>query len=228
MLTQRLKLVLIDDHHLFADALSVRLGLEPDLDVTGMAHGADGVAGLVARQRPDVVLLDHVLGRHDGLRVLQDVRRDDPAAKVIMLSARSELGDVVNAIRYGARAWVAKSGDIQALTHVIRLVADGGSWLPEHLLGPVLDRLVSQAAAVDALAVLTTRERDVLAAMLDGLSRAEIGRRLHLSPNTVRTHMRNLFAKLDCHSVLEAVALARRNGMLPGDPRPPADARSRR
>src|SRR5690349_7604080 len=141
MLTRQLNLVVIDDHHLFADALSVRLGDEPDLNVTGVAQRADDAAELVAQQRPDAVLLDHLLGQYDGLWVLQDIRHDDPTAKVIMLSARSEVDEVVNAIRYGARAWVAKSGDVCALTHVIRLVADGGRWLPEHLLGPVLDRL---------------------------------------------------------------------------------------
>jgi DNA-binding NarL/FixJ family response regulator len=216
MTQARLTLAVVDDHRLFAEALVARLSNEPDLEVPITADNVTEAVALITRERPELILLDHMVGQHSGLTVLRAVRERDPDAKVIMLSARSGLDSVVSAIRLGARAWVPKSGDVGQLIRVIRLVARGYSWLPEELIGPVLDRLVSGTDQhVDALAMLTSRERVVLSAMNEGLTRAEIARKLCLSPNTVRTHTQNILAKLDCHSVLEAVALARRHGIQP-------------
>jgi DNA-binding NarL/FixJ family response regulator len=208
-----LTLVIVDDHPLFAEALAARLSSEPGLEVPIVAQQVDDAVALIARERPTVTLLDHMLGQHSGLGVLRAVRLNDPDAKVIMLSARSDVEQVVRAMRLGARAWVSKSGDVRRLIHVIRSVARGRSWLPEELIGPVLDQLVREPDKPRAFEALTGREREVLSAMIDGLTRADIARELRLSPNTVRTHTQNLLTKLECHSVLEAVALARRYGM---------------
>jgi|SoimicmetaTmtHMA_FD_contig_61_822717_length_945_multi_1_in_0_out_0_1 DNA-binding NarL/FixJ family response regulator len=214
----RLTLVIVDDHPLFSEALAERLSSEPDLEVPAVVQRADEAITVIARTRPSVVLLDHMLGPRSGLTVLRAVRQNDSQAKIIMLSARSDVDQVVNAIRLGARAWVPKSGDVDQLIHVIHSVASGRSWLPEELIGPVLDRLIHEPdQQADLLASLTGREREVLAAMIDGLTRSDIARALSLSPNTVRTHAQNLLAKLNCHSVLEAVALARRHGMQPSE-----------
>src|SRR6476469_7494142 len=119
----RLTLVIVDDHPLFSAALAERLSSEPDLEVPAVVQRADEAITVIARTRASVVLLDHMLGPRSGLTVLRAVRQNDSQAKIIMLSARSDVDQVVNAIRLGARAWVPKSGDVDQLIHVIHSVA---------------------------------------------------------------------------------------------------------
>ncbi|MER5640171.1 response regulator transcription factor [Kitasatospora sp. NPDC002227] len=155
-------------------------------------------------------------GTHDGdwgtglgvpLVVLSDGARGD--------------GFVTTAVRAGVRGWVPKDSTLQHLLVVIRGVLRGETWLPPPLLTRVVDELIAQRSAQDEgaerLATLTAREREVLGCLCAGLSRPEIGRRLFLSTNTVRTHVQNLMLKLDVHSAVAAVALANRVG-----PPPPA------
>ncbi|MDQ1716325.1 MAG: hypothetical protein QOE71_2435 [Pseudonocardiales bacterium] len=213
---ETVRILVIDDHPLFAETLAARLGSEPDLVVPAIADGADRALGLIEGEQPSMLLLDYKLGRENGLNVLRAAHRRHPAVKVIMLSATSEAPTVVEAMRCGAKAWVPKSVDSRELIRIIRLVARGGVWLPEECLGPVLERLlVAPDLVSDVLISLTARERQILQCTVDGVSRADIATSLFLSPNTVRTHTQNLLAKLHCHSLLEAVALARRNGMQP-------------
>ncbi|HEY2044415.1 MAG TPA: response regulator transcription factor [Jatrophihabitans sp.] len=215
-----LQVMVVDDHPLFAEALAARLSNESDINVPAIACSVDRALSIVDAAPPTVLILDLVLGEESGFIVLRAVRRDHPEVRVIMLSATSDIDCVVEAIRLGARAWVPKSTEAQKLVEVIRSVARGGGWLPEEMFGGALDRLTHVAEPVsDELKALTSRERQLLQCMIDGIPRSEIANRLFLSPNTVRTHAQNLLAKLQCHSLLEAVALARRSGM-----RPSADA----
>jgi len=214
-----IRILVVDDHALFAETLAARLGNEPDLVVPAVASGAD--TGLLESVRPDLLLLDHRLGDLDGLELLTEVGRRFPAVRVVMLSAHSEPAAVAEALRRGARAWVPKSTEVAELVRVLRLVCAGGRWLPEELLGPVLEVLLADTDdEPNVLSRLTERERQVLQYTVDGKSRADIARALFLSANTVRTHTQNLLGKLDCHSLLEAVAVARRNGMKPAVPAP--------
>lgn len=209
-----LPVLLVDDHPVFAEALAARLASEPDLTVVPVAHTLGQALAELARSRPAVIVLDFALGEQSGLALLEQVRAEHRQTRAIILSAVDSVDAVVEAVRRGARAWLPKSVDVAYLVRVVRGVARGEAWIPPTLLGPVLTRLAGpDPARPDPLAALTPRERDVLQCMVDGLSREAIARRLYLSVNTVRTHVQNLLAKLDCHSVLQAVALAQRCGM---------------
>jgi DNA-binding NarL/FixJ family response regulator len=122
--------------------------------------------------------------------------------------------DVVTALTRGARAWLPKTIDSDRLIRVVRGVHRGEAWLAPELLGRVLTDLTLRVTGQsNPLAVLTSRESEVLQCMVNGLSRAQIAVRLGLSANTVRTHTQNLIAKLGVHSTLEAVAMALRHGL---------------
>lgn len=210
------RILVVDDHPLFAEALAARLSSEPHLVVPAVAEGSDRALSLIEGEQPTMLLIDYMLGRESGLNLLRAVHRDYPHIKVIMLSGLSDTPVVVEALRCGAKAWIPKSVDSRELIRIIGLVAGGGSWLPESSLGGVLEQLLSTPERTpDGLAALTARERQILQCTVDGASRADIAAMLFLSPNTVRTHTQNLLGKLECHSLLEAVALARRNGMRP-------------
>lgn len=226
---QPIRVLIVDDHALFAEALAARLGREPDLVILPLAGDVRHALALADTEQPTVVLLDMTLGRESGLDVLDRLRDRHPGVRVVMLSAVSGVEPIVQAIRHGAVGWVPKTEGAELVARVIRSSARRGGWVPTELLGEVLRRLVSEppepVRGNQLLAELTPREREVLQCMVDGLSRGEIAERLGLSANTVRTHTQNLLAKLDTHSALEAITLAMRTGMRPtGSPGTPGTA----
>ncbi|MFI0353926.1 response regulator [Actinomadura sp. 9N407] len=216
---QPIRVLIVDDHALFAEALTARLGREPDLVILPVAGDARRALALAATERPHVVVLDLMLGPENGLDVLDRLREHHPDVRVVILSAMSEVDAIVQAVRRGAIGWLSKTESADLVARVIRGAARRGGWLPPDILGDVLRRLMNDAPEPNGggrlLAELTPREREVLQCMVDGLNRAEIADRLGLSANTVRTHTQNLLAKLDMHSALEAITLAMRSGLKP-------------
>lgn len=217
---QHIRVLIVDDHALFAEALSARLGREPDLVILPVAADVRRALALAATERPDVIVLDLTLGAESGLDVLDRVRESRPDVRVVVLTAMDDVEVMVQAVRRGAVGWLSKTESADLVAQVIRSAARRGGWIPPESLGEVLRRLLAEEAAPEGgaqlLAELTPRERQVLQCMVDGLNRAEIAQRLGLSANTVRTHTQNLLAKLDLHSALEAITLAMRAGMRPG------------
>lgn len=215
---QPIRVLIVDDHALFAEALAARLGREPDLVILPIAADVRRALTLTATERPHVVVLDMTLGAESGLDVLDRVREDHPDVRVVVLTAMSGIEALVQAVRRGAVGWLSKTESAELVARVIRSAARRGGWIPPELLGDVLRRLTDGSDDAERLpAELTPREREVLQCMVDGLGRAEIAERLGLSANTVRTHTQNLLAKLGMHSALEAITLAMRAGMRPRD-----------
>lgn len=211
--------LVVDDHAVFAEAVQARLNREADLGPVWVAYSAAEARTLISRHRPAVLVLDLVLADGNGLELAGYAAVESPESKVLMLTAVTSTDSVIAALRKGARGWLSKTVDADQLVQVIRRVVRGEAWLAPDLLGRILSELVVRPAepAPDPLASLTSREREVLQCLVDGLSRAEIAARLHVSANTVRTHTQNLLAKLGAHSTLESVALALRAGLRSSD-----------
>jgi DNA-binding NarL/FixJ family response regulator len=203
-----ISVLVVDDHPVFADALKARLWGEPDLRPVSVAYSVAEAAAQLSRSS-----LDLMLGDGTGSALAERARRISPGTRIVMLSAVQSVDAVVDALAAGARAWLPKTVDAAHLIRVIRGVHAGEAWLDPPLLGTVLTSLVTRTLTPppDPLAVLTSREREVLDRMADGLGRAEIASRLRVSTHTVRTHTQNLTAKLGAHSALEAVTIALRN-----------------
>jgi DNA-binding NarL/FixJ family response regulator len=205
--------VVIDEERTFADALAIRLNAEDDLSVVAVAQRTATTMGW----RADVILLDVDLA--GSLRLCKATSGPPHSTRVVMLSHTSEPARIVAAIEAGARGWVRKDESVEHLLRVLRGVARGETWLPPAETGNVLSLLIEQRDRRKdgdrMLALLTPRERQVLACLADGDSRHQIAGRLDLMPNTVRTHLQNILAKLGVHSTLEAVALTRAWPMPP-------------
>jgi DNA-binding NarL/FixJ family response regulator len=215
-----LRLLLVDDHLMVTEALASRLSSASDLWVAGRCTTAEpNLLDIVRGVRPDIITIEIEPLRGAVGEFLERLTAARPQARVVVLSADHDVAHAVDAARAGAAAWVAKEQGAAELEAVLRGVARGESWFPPAMLGPVLAGLradVTRARQTGGcLDMLSPREKDVLLAMMEGRRGRQIAQDLSISTDTVRTHTRNIFAKLDVHSRLEAVRVARSAGLRP-------------
>ncbi len=221
-LVSPLRLLLIDDHLMVTEALASRLSSAMDLWVAGRCATTDpNLLDIIRGLRPDVITVEvEPLGSAVG-DVLRQIVAARPEAKVVVLSADHDVSHAVEAARAGVSAWVAKEQGAAELETVLRGVYEGRSWFPPDMLGEILRELRADVRRAredgDSLDMLSPRERDVLLGMMEGKRGRQIAQDLMISTDTVRTHTRNIFAKLDVHSRLEAVRVARAAGLHPRD-----------
>jgi DNA-binding NarL/FixJ family response regulator len=214
------RVLLIDDHLMITEALAARLSTAADLWVAGRCAVTNpALLDIVRETRPDVITIEvEPLGDAVG-QVLGRVMAAAPRARVVVLTSDQQVGHAVAAARAGVAAWVAKEQGAAELDVVLRGVVRGESSFPPAMLGVVLAELradVGRARAGDgSLGLLSRRERQVLAAMVEGKRASQIAEQLTISTDTVRTHIRNIFAKLEVHTRLEAVKIARAAGLAP-------------
>lgn len=203
----------IDAERTFADALVGRLEAEQDVEVVTSLHPVAPTPSRIVGRHADVVLLDADLADNAAIHLCQELSGRAEAPRVIMLSHGSGPKRIADAVRAGAAAWVRKNESLEHLLTVVRGVGAGEMWLPpaetEAVLRLLLAEREQQEEGDRLLAALTPREREVLRCLADGAGRRDVAERLHLSANTVRTHLQNLMTKLDVHSTLEAVARTR-------------------
>jgi NarL family two-component system response regulator LiaR len=217
------RLLLVDDHLMVTEALASRLSTAMDLWVAGRCTTADpNLLDIVRGLRPDVITIEvEPLGPAVG-EVLRSLAAARPEARIVVLSSDHNLGHAVEAARAGVAAWVAKEQGAAELETVLRGVCEGKSWFPPDMLGEIVRELRGDVLRAkeheDLLDVLSPRERDVLLSMMDGKRGRQIAQDLLISTDTVRTHTRNIFAKLDVHSRLEAVRVARAAGLKATEP----------
>jgi DNA-binding NarL/FixJ family response regulator len=203
-----------DQERAFADVLAARLEDEDDIEVMGAVQAQAPSSSLLAGKSADIVLLDGDLPDDAANRLCEQLAGGDKPTRVIMLSFSSEPERIVRGLRARAAAWVRKDESLEHLLRVIRGVARGEGWLPPSETADVIQLLIwgqdrNQKNQL-LLNKLTARERAVLTCLAEGAAhRDAVATQLHLSVNTVRTHMQNLMAKLGVHSMLEAVALTR-------------------
>jgi len=222
-----LRLVLVDDYRMVTEALASRLSAAPDLWVAGCCQTDDPRLPEVVRWlRPDIVLIDvEPLGIAIG-EVLSRIKTAWPTARIIVVSADEDVSHAVDAARAGADAWVSKSQGADQLETVLRGVTRGHSWFPPEMLGDVIRGLRDDVEAAressNLLDTLSPRELDVLASMAKGKRARQIAAELMISADTVRTHTRSIFGKLEVHSRIEAVSVAWAAGLRPEDVPPPA------
>lgn len=212
-----IRVMIVDDHAVFADALTVCLGDYSDLEVVGVATSAARGLALMATVDFDVLVLDLALAGEDGLDLAREALRLDPGRGIVVATGIEPDTEVVEAVQLGVRGWVPKTATAATLAEAIRGVGRGETRIPAELLARALVAMTrGRPSAVDlpsGIGELTGRELEVLGCLVEGLSRTEIGDLLHVSPNTVRTHVQSILHKLKVHSALSAVAIARRAGV---------------
>lgn len=210
-------LLIVDDHVGVTTAVA-HLAESDGWTNVQVAHDIDAALARLDQRRPQVASIDVDLGPEDGLALVRHLSEHHPTVGVVVLTASGTVDAVVDALRSGALAVVPKSAPPSDVLAAFSAAERGESWLPQNLLRPVLHRLLWPPPPDEwesLVASLSPREHEVLALMVTGLDRREIAARLTISLDTVRTHIKNILAKLGVHSALEAVSIGLRAGMRP-------------
>jgi two-component system nitrate/nitrite response regulator NarL len=212
-----IRILLIDDHTLFRSGVSALLQRQPDLDVVGEA--SDGLEGVKrAKQHlPDVILLDLNMPGLSGLETLQLLVEDLPDTAVVMLTVSEDADELTDAMRAGARGFLLKSIDADALVAAIRKAASGQPVITEHMTAKLVEQMRKpaqpsapsvQSTARTSAETLTARERDIVRELGRGASNKEIARTLDLAESTVKIHVRNILRKLNLTSRVQVAIYA--------------------
>ncbi|MFF7944078.1 response regulator transcription factor [Nocardia gamkensis] len=222
--TPPIKVLLADDERLVRSGFKVLLDLEDDITVVGEATTGAEAVELARATRPDVVLMDIRMPRLDGIRATAQIAQASgmERVKVLILTTYDTDENVFDALQAGASGFLLKDAGPAELLHAIRVIAAGDALLAPRITRRLIGQFTAQRRAAksaqDRLAVLTDREREVLALVGQGMSNDEIGAALFLSPATARTHVSRAMVKLGARDRAQLVVIAYQTGL--SDPTP--------
>ena len=213
-----IRVLVVDDHRMFAEAIEMLLAGEEDLRVIDVVATGEDAIDAVTRFAPDVVLMDMDLPGIDGIAATRRIREMSDTTYIVMITAYQEPAVMARAIEAGACGFVPKTQAADKLVAIIRRAASGEVVLPAAEMRSVLAELQEahriRTNADRMLGLLTSREIEILQGIADGRSTTELAQLMHISPFTVQTHVKNILFKLGVHSKLEAVTTALRHGLI--------------
>jgi DNA-binding NarL/FixJ family response regulator len=209
-------IVLADDHQVVLEGLKALLAAESDLKVVGEANDGLSVMPLVEKLQPDVLVVDLMMPGLNGLEVTRQLHQKVPRTRIIVCSMHANDAYVVEALRNGASGYVLKTAQGKVLVEAIREVMGGRRYLSPPLSEEQLTRFEQKMSGtqLDPYDTLSSREREVLQLAAEGLTNADIGKRLDIGKRTVETHRANLIRKLGLKSHAELVRYAVRRGLI--------------
>ncbi len=206
-----IRVLVADDHTMVRKGLIVLLENFDDIEVVGEASDGEMALAQCRKTHVDVVLMDMIMPRMDGITAVREIRASAPGTHVIMLTSFSEEQNVQDALQAGAIGYLMKNISGDELAAAIRRASEGQSTLAPEA-AQALIRMTTRPPAVGS--DLTEREREVLALMIEGLNNREIAERLIISSSTVKNHVSSILEKLGTTSRTHAVALALENNIL--------------
>lgn len=203
-MTDKIRVMLVDDHAVVRSGLSAFLSVNPDLELVGEAENGQQAVTRAGLLQPDVILMDIMMPVMDGVAATQAIKRQHPKIQIVALTSFQEDELVQNALRAGAVGYLMKNVTARELAAAIRAAVEGKMTLSSEA-AQALVRANQQAQDAEAL---TEREREVLALMVEGLNNAEIAERLVVSLSTVKYHISNILGKLGVDNRVAAVTQA--------------------
>jgi two-component system, NarL family, response regulator DevR len=209
-----IRILLVDDHEMVREGLKAMLQSEPDLEVVAETGLGREVPALLERTKPDVVLLDVRLPDVSGVEVCRQAVRSHPNVKVIMLTTFVDPDLVDECIDAGARGYLVKDVRGMSLKENVRAVSRGQAVLAPEVAGGILDRVRDRRSAEAGPPGLTQSQVAILGLMTRGFSNREIATEVHLSENTIKTHVQEIFRKLGVRNRVEAAILAGKSGWI--------------
>jgi DNA-binding NarL/FixJ family response regulator len=203
-----IRCLIADDHPAMVEAVGEVLA-ESGLQIVGRARDGEEALEAIKELEPAVAVVDVRMPRLSGIELARRVQREAKNTAVILYTAYGDRALITEAIDAGVRGFVLKEAPLADLVRAVEIVARGGTYVD-----PVLAGILTSPEMTSKLPALTQRERDVLRLLADGLANEEIGKRLFISPETVRTHVRKAMAKLDADTRTQAVATALRQSLI--------------
>jgi DNA-binding NarL/FixJ family response regulator len=198
--------LLVDDHEVVREGLRLSLSRAPHIRVVGEAGDGETAVALAERRRPDVVIMDVRMPGMDGLEATKKLVESVPDAKVLIFTAYNEKSLLSRGLESGAKGYILKEAPHQTLVRAIEKVAAGEGYVDPALMPDFLSK--------DREDMLTTREREILQLLADGMSNADVAQRLFISQETVKSHVRHILAKLEADTRTHAVAIALREAII--------------
>jgi two-component system, NarL family, nitrate/nitrite response regulator NarL len=214
-----IRIVVADDHLLFREAVRRFLATEPDFLVVGEAADGEEAVAQCGRLKPDVLLLDVSMPRLSGIDALARLRKEPLTTAVVLLTAGIDRGDLLEALILGVRGVVLKTAETDTLVKCIRTVASGGFWIEHGAIGDLVEKLRSPgqpprpSAAVPKPPSLTPRELQIVSAVINGASNADIGESFGLRGQTVKNHLTKIFDKVGVSTRVELALYALNHGL---------------
>jgi DNA-binding NarL/FixJ family response regulator len=200
--------VVADDHPAVLEAVAEFLA-QSGIEVVARAHDGEEALEKIEQRKPQVALVDVRMPKLGGIELARRAQRSAPDTSILLYTGYGDRALLTEALDAGVRGFVLKEAPMDDLVRAIQAVASGGTYVD-----PVLAGTLAASSIGSALPELTQRERDVLRLLADGLSNEEIGKRLFISAETVRTHVRKAMDKLDADTRTQAVARALRNQLI--------------
>jgi DNA-binding NarL/FixJ family response regulator len=207
------RILIVDDHPVVREGLSVQLLGQPGLEVCGEAEDVAGALALLETARPDVAVVDISLKTGNGIDLIKRIRARDDAVRILVWSMHPEALHAERALRAGAMGYVHKGRATREIVEAIRRVLAGKVFVSDELSGQLLGRLVGGAArpvARSAVESLSDRELEVFGLLGQGLATRQIAARMHVSPKTVETYRARIKDKLGLGNLTELIQCATR------------------
>jgi len=217
-MSEKIRVLIVDDQALIRTGIAALLARKADIEVVGQAANGREALDQVASLDPDVVLMDLMMPLMDGVEATRELAARSRRPAVIILSTFREDAEVLRGIHAGARGYLLKDVDHRALAEAVRTVAGGGALLDPQIMAQLLPRiglLAPEPAAAphqrERIALLTERERAILAMLAQGRTNQEISKLLSLSVGTVKNHISSILSKLDVRDRTQAALWAQQN-----------------
>ena len=212
---QRVRIGLADDHQMFRDAVRRLLDAEPDLVVVGEASDGEEAVALTLQYEPDILLLDVAMPHGNGMQVLQQIAAASKATRIIMVTGAVEEYELRQALRLGARGFVLKESGAEQLLESIRVVHGGEYFVGRECMADLVSAVRSRGVVIEGKAPprkadfgLTTRERQIVSAVVNAYQNKEIAEKFAISEKTVKHHLTNIFNKVGVSNRLELALFA--------------------
>lgn len=207
------RVVVVDDHEIVRAGLSTLLSREPDIHLVGVAPDAEEGMDMIADVHPDVAVVDYSLPKMSGVELCEQIVARFPETAVVVLTTYINDDVILRSVEAGAQAFVYKDVDASELKKAIRAVTRGETILDPKVAGRVM-RWANRRKNGRRDGGLSLQETEVLRHVTAGATNKDIAEAMHVSENTIKTYLRRVMEKLDCHSRSEAAAIAAKRGLL--------------
>jgi len=211
-MTEQINILVVDDHAVVRTGISAWIASEPDLFLSGEAADGEEAIAKALELQPDVILMDLILPKKDGIDAIKDIIQGNPEARILVITSFSEKDNAMQAIKAGAMGFMMKDTSPESMLQAIREVHKGNPWLSAEITRMLIHEDIRAKETISPVEKLTDREMDVLRLIAQGLPDKDIANQLTVSKATVRYHVTNILTKLHLENRTQAALYAIREG----------------